>query len=80
MFATPHVYVGGFASNKRNLFISSCTNVGVALLSGTPEEDAKTRKQKKAANVGSFNVLRVKSTNCGVQFVISCTNMYCIKC
>jgi hypothetical protein len=30
--------------------------VGVALLSGSPEEDAKTRKQKKATNVCSFRI------------------------
>ena len=45
--------VAGKASgNKRfQIFNSSRFVEGVALLSGTPEEDAKTRKQKKVTNV-----------------------------
>ena len=43
---------GKAGGNKRfQSFNSSRFVEGVALLSGTPEEDAKTRKQKKVTNV-----------------------------
>ena len=50
-------HTGWFLDNKRNFLKCFRLNTGVALLSGTPEEDAKTRKQKKAANVSRLKVL-----------------------